>query len=338
MAEIEDPNFPTLMNWAKRQDPSGGIASIVNILEKRLPILQHMPFQEGNLPTGHRVTRSSGSLPAASWRKLNAGVSPVKADTDQFDETCGLLETESVVDEALAALNGNGAAYRKSEDDLILEGIAQQFATALFYESVADNPERIHGLSCRYPATTGYDTSSYTLRGGDTAQDGGSADNRSVWLIDWAPRKVYGVFPKGTMAGLTKIDKGLQRIADPNDSAKHLYAWITQFKWYVGLAVEDYRYAVRCQWDPSDTSTFTSSSKSLVSSLQDMLNTIYDTNGNLRFYMDRTTKKRMDYELAIGGGTTNLLEFIDGGGRRQQAFMGVPIHITDVLTQESYIA
>ena len=65
------------------------------------------------------------------------------------------------------------------------------------------------------------------------------------------------------MAGLQKIDKGLDRIVDPNDSSKHLYAWITQFKWYVGLAVEDYRYAVRTQWDPSDTTTFSSSSKAL---------------------------------------------------------------------------
>lgn len=337
MATITDPNFPTLMNWAKRQDPSGGIARIVNMLSKRLPFLQHMPFQEGNLVTGHRITRTSGSLPAASWRKLNAGVAPVKADTDQFDETCGLLETESVVDEALAKLNGDGAAYRASEDDLILEGMAQQFATALLYESVADNPERIHGLSCRYPATSGYDTSPYVLRGGGAAQAGGSADNRSIWLIDWAPRKIYGIFPKGTMAGLSKIDKGLQRIADPNDATKHLYAWITQFKWYVGLAVEDYRYAVRCQWDPSDTTTFSATSKALVSSMQDMLNTIYDTNGNLRFYMDRTTKKRIDYELAING-TANLLEYIDEGGRRQQSFMGVPIHIADSLVQESYIA
>ncbi len=337
MATITDPGFPTLMNWAKRLDPSGGVARIVNVLEKRMPVLQHMPFMEGNLTTGHRITRTSGSLPAASWRKLNAGVSPVKADTDQYDETCGLMECESVVDEALAALNGNGAAYRQSEDDLIAEGMAQQFATALFYESVADNPERIHGLSVRYPATTGYDTSSYTLRGGSAAQSGGSADNRSVWLIDWAPRKIYGIFPKGTMAGLTKIDKGLDRITDPNDSTKHLYAWITQFKWYVGLAVEDYRYAVRCQWDPSDTTTFSATSKALVMSMQDMLNTIFDTNGNLHFYMDRTSKKRFDYELA-NSGTANLLEWIDMGGRRVQTFMGVPIHVDDTLVAESYIA
>ncbi|MCK8211848.1 hypothetical protein LW979_17555, partial [Erwinia amylovora] len=87
------------------------------------------------LPTGHQITQVGTALPSAAWRKINAGVPATKIDTEQFVEACGILEDESKVDRDLAALKGDQAAYRKKTDDVKREGIAQQFATATFYES-----------------------------------------------------------------------------------------------------------------------------------------------------------------------------------------------------------
>jgi hypothetical protein len=84
----------TLADWGKRKDPDGKIAVITELLSQTNPILQDMPFVEGNLPTGHRTTVRSG-LPSATWRLLNYGVQPSKSTTVQITDACGMLETYS---------------------------------------------------------------------------------------------------------------------------------------------------------------------------------------------------------------------------------------------------
>src|SRR5436190_10241112 len=126
MSTITDSGFPTLLNVAKRLAPNGSIATdIAEILNKELPLLEDMPWKEGNLPTGHRVTSRTG-LPSPSWRKLNQGLDPVKSETAQYDESTGMLEAFSKVDAALAALNGNTVAFRASEDKAFLEGFSDE--------------------------------------------------------------------------------------------------------------------------------------------------------------------------------------------------------------------
>jgi hypothetical protein len=328
MSTLSDSGFPNLVNIAKRMDPQGGIAEVTNILSKKLNILDDIPWVEGNLPTGHRITLAANGLPSASWRKLNAGVAATKGDTEQFDETCGMLEDESKMDVAAAELNGNGAAYRASEDKLKLEGFAQQFATALFYESAASNPERIQGLTPRYPATSGYDSSSYTLAGTNAGTNA-----HSVWLITWEPRKIYGIYPKGSMAGLQRIDKGIQRVLDGSSNA--FYAYCTWFSWKCGIAVEDYRYAVRFQFDPDD-SNFDDTDRGLYIAMQKMLGTIYENTPQTRFYMDRTSKLKLDAQLMSND--HNVLTYLDSGGERIPTFMGVPIRVTDSLVAETAIS
>lgn len=340
MATLVDGGFPTLAHWAHMIDPQGNVARVTNLLTQELPILEHMPWKEGNLPTGHRITVTSEiGLPSGTWRKINEGISPTNVDTDQFDETCGMLEDESVVDVDLAQLNGDAAAFRRNRDDLKLEGLAQQVARSIFYESVMTNPERIHGLAPRYPSRSGYTSSGNVLRGGDAAEAGGSADNRSIWLVTWNPEKIYGIFPKGSNVGLQVMPVGggeAQRIPSPNDATKTLMAFVTRFKWKLGIAVEDYRYAVRLQWDPSDSTTFSATSKALVLSVQDMLSVIRKNDGNTHMYMDRTSKKRIDRELAANG-ESSLLSYLAEGGKRIERFMGIPIDICDALVAETPI-
>ncbi len=326
MAAITDTAFPNLANVASRLDPNGSIAHVANVLSKKNPILDDIPWIESNEMTGHRITQATTSLPSASWRMLNAGVSATKGETSQFVESCGRLEDESKIDEAIVELNG-GAAYRASEDMLKMEGFAQQFATSVFYESTSSNPERIHGLAPRYPATSGYSSSSYVLAGTNAG-----VNARSVWLMRWAERKLYGIYPKGTKAGLERIDHGKQRVLDSNSRA--FWAFVTQFIWRCGIAVEDYRYAVRTQWDPDDAE-MAAGEKGLYLKLSDALGTIYEPEGAV-FYMDRTSLNRLNAQLLAN--ENRPLEYIAYGGRRVPSFMGVPIRITDALVAETAIS
>lgn len=328
MATTADTGFPNLANVAARLDPDGSAAHVANVLSEKNPILEDIPFVEGNLPTGHRITQAANSLPSASWRQLNQGVAAQKADTAQYDESCGRLEDFSKIDEALVELNG-GAEYRESEDDLKLEGFAQQFATSVFYESVQTNPERIHGLAPRYSATSGITAANYVKVGTNA-----DANCQSIWLICWAPRKVYGIYPKGTKAGLERNDKGLEYVQSSASSLNSLYAYITQFVWRVGIAVEDYRYAVRFQWDPDD-SAMADTGFGIVLNMIDMLNTIFEPDGAM-FYMNRTSKTQLDQQLANAEG--NYLDYEERGGRLLPHFLGVPIRVCDALVAETAVS
>ena len=112
---------PTLLDLAKRTDPDGNIADIVEILNQTNEVLDDMVWLEGNLTTGHRTTIRTG-LPAPTWRKMYGGVQPTKSTTAQITDNTGMLEAYAEVDKALADLNGNTAAWRLSEETQHIEG------------------------------------------------------------------------------------------------------------------------------------------------------------------------------------------------------------------------
>ena len=114
----------TLADWAKRLDPDGRVPVVAELLSQSNEILEDCVFQEGNLPTGHRVTIRTG-LPSVYWRSLNQGVPSSKSTTAQVDESVGMLEAYCRVDKDLAELNGNTAQFRLSEDTAFLEAMNQ---------------------------------------------------------------------------------------------------------------------------------------------------------------------------------------------------------------------
>src|SRR5437867_3196411 len=172
----------TYIDWARRQDPfDGKTAVIIELLSQTNEILDDMLVMEGNLPTGHRTTVRTG-LPTATWRLLNYGVPTTRSTTVQVTDSCGMLETYSVVDKDLADLNGNTAAFRMSEDKAFLEGMNQQMASTLVYGNTAVNPERFMGFAPRYNSltTTTAATAYNVIDGGGT----GNA-NSSIWFVCW---------------------------------------------------------------------------------------------------------------------------------------------------------
>lgn len=229
----------TYADWAKRLDPDGKVDKIVNILSQTNEILDDMLVVEGNLPTGHRTTVRTG-LPQATWRLLNYGVAPTKSTTAQITDTCGMLETYSEIDIALANLNGNTNEFRLSEDQAFLEGMNQQMAGVLFYGNTGVNPERFMGLAPRYNTVTvaNAQTANNVIDAG-----GVGATNTSMWCIVWGANTVHGIFPKGTKAGLQMRDLGEWTTTDANGNKYQVYR--THFKWDIGLTLRDWRYAVR---------------------------------------------------------------------------------------------
>lgn len=241
----------TMMDWARRQDPSGRIATIVELLSQTNEILDDMLFIEGNLPTGHKTTVRTG-IPIGTWRLLNYGVALGKSTTAQIVDTVGNLEAESQIDRDLANLNGNTAEFRLSESQAYLEGLTQQMATTLIYGNTGTNPERFMGLAPRFNSTAAASSSANVLDAG-----GIGSDNTSIWLVTWGPNTCHGIFPKGSKTvGLMHEDKGEWRVYDTNNNP--YWAYVDHYKWEIGLSVRDWRYCARiCNIDVSDLTTTT---------------------------------------------------------------------------------
>jgi len=89
--------LPTYYDVAKRMDPDGGIAAVVELLAMDNPILEDAFAMEGNLTTGHQTTVRTG-LPAVTWRLLNYGVQITKSKTQQVSDTCGEMSAYSQID------------------------------------------------------------------------------------------------------------------------------------------------------------------------------------------------------------------------------------------------
>ncbi len=229
----------TLADWAKRQDPDGKVASIVEILSQSNEIIDDMLWVEGNLPTGHRTTIRTG-LPQATWRLLNYGVMPTKSTTAQITDACGMLEAYGEVDKRLADLNGNTAEWRLSEAMAFMEGMSQQFATTIIYGNQVTNAAVFTGIAPRYSTVN----PALAANAANVIDAGGTgSNNTSMYIITWGPNTCHGIFPKGSMAGLQHVDMGEHTLQLPDGS--RYQALRDHYTWDAGLTVRDWRYIIR---------------------------------------------------------------------------------------------
>ena len=329
---------PTLLDFARRMDPSGKIDKIVEILNLTNPILDDMVFKEGNLPTGHRSTIRTG-LPSPTWRKLYGGVQPTKSNTAQVTDNCGMLEDYAEVDVALADLNGNTQEFRLSEDKAHIEGMSQEMAATLFYGNEGTEPEAFTGLGPRF-------NDQAAANGGNiitSAATPDSTDNTSIWLIVWGDN-VHGIFPKGSQAGIRVTDKGQVTIEDANGSNGGRYeAYRTHYRWDMGLVVRDWRYVVRIQIDEEDLTKAASSGPDLIDLMAQATELVPSLNGGRPvFYCNRNVRSFLRRQIMnkVAGSTLTIEQITNGYGQKRTApmFDGIPVMRCDsILSNESGI-
>ena len=328
MAAINS-NQISLLDLARRRDPNGAVAQIVEQLTQRNAILQDSVWKEGNLPTGERVTTRTG-LPSVSWRRFNEGIDPSKSRVDQYDEATGMLEGMSQVDCELARLEGNEAAFRASEDVAFMQALNNELETAIFYSSTKTNPEKIMGLSPRLDSTSGNYGSQIIKHDGSAS----GADQTSIWLVKWGLDAVYCITPKGYPEGIEPHDMGEQLVTDAN--SKRYRAYVTNWTWKVGLVVKDYRSVVRiCN---VDVGNLAATGMALIQSMIKAYHQIYQPGtGRLAFYCNRTIGTYLHLQ-ALDSVKNSTLAISNVGGQPITTLLGIPVRETDaLLSTESVI-
>jgi hypothetical protein len=316
-------NNPTLLDVAKRTDPDGSIATIVELLAQTNDVLQDMTFIEGNLPTGNKTTVRTG-LPTPTWRKLYGGVQPTKSTTAQVTDSCGMLEAYAEIDKALADLNGNTAAYRLSEDAAHIEGMSQKMASTLFYGNEGTEPEAFTGLAPRFNSLSAENADNIVDAGGS------GSDNTSIWLCVWGPQTGFGIYPKGSRAGLQMTDKGQVTIENVDGQGGRMEGYRTHYRHDMGLTIRDWRYFVRIpNIDVSDLDTV-ANTKNLVNWMIQASERIPSFGkGRACWYVNRTIREKL--RLGILEKTASNLSWETVEGKRVMTFDDIPVRRTDAL-------
>jgi hypothetical protein len=313
----------TLVDLAKRQDPNGKIADIIEVLSMTNDHLTDMVFVQGNLPTGHRSTTRT-SLPGVGWRRLNEGTSPTKSTTAQADEQCAMMEAWSQCDKKIADLSDDVGAYRISESAAFLEAMGQEHASTLWYGNAATAPEEFTGFAPRYNSLSGTNAQNIINMGGT------GSDNSSIWLVCWGENSVHGIYPKGSTAGLMHEDKG---VVTSEVSGTLIDVYRDKYTWDTGLVVRDWRYVVRIANIDISALTTESSAADLYRGLIKATHRLPAMNGKCAFYMNRTVHQFLDIQsrdaVQVGGGLT----YENVGGKPVMSFRGIPLRRSDSLIE-----
>jgi hypothetical protein len=334
--------FITLVDLAKREDPDGTPAEIAETLTQQNSALEDMPWIESNMRTAHRSTIRVG-LPTIATRRFNEGVVPSKSTTDQIVDGIARLEGQSFIDVDLLANTGDPAATRKEEGSSFVEAMSQTQGELLFYGSEADDSSEYNGFGVRYTALS--DQQVLDATASPFTSGAATNDYSSIWLIIWAPGKVFGIYPRGSVGGMRHKDLGEMMVnVDTGAAAAQglgtpkMLAHGDQYKWDCGLVCKDRRYVVRI------ANVSVSDAKALNFSQQ---LTEYGTainylmmealhippsleGGRAVFYMNRGLCAAFD-KMSMAGANTNVYRTEDYNGRMVMSFRGIPIKKMDQL-------
>lgn len=318
-------NFPTYVDVAKRTDPDGKTARIVEMLAQSNEILDDAVVLECNDGTSHKTTMRTG-LPQGTWRRLYQGVQPEKSTTVQVADTCGMLQTYAQVDKKLIELAPDPAGFRLSEERPFMEGLTQTIAKTLFYGNQATETEKFTGLSARYNTVN-----TATAQTANNVVDAGGvgSDNTSIWLVVWGENTAHMLYPKGSKAGIQQEDKGQQTQVNADGSMYEVYR--TLWTWDAGLSVRDWRYVVRiANIDVSDIRSDTTKMKALISNMIDAEEKIPSLGmGRAAWYCNRTVRAALRKGI-LEKVAYNLTEETVSG-KRVTMFDGIPVRICDQL-------
>lgn len=334
-------SLPTLLDVNNATGPKGEYQTPIEMLAQSNEVIPDVYWETGNLPMGHKTTVQL-SLPTVSSRQINQGVSSGKGTTDQFIDSCAVLESYSIIDSLVLAGQTDPTAYRMGQRAAWMEAYAQKFTDLLFNGNAITTPSDFTGILPRYNDTDGSTGSAIIDAGGS------GSDNADMVLIGWGPRAVAGIIPSGIPAGLTVDDKGeipWQTSTTAGAANSAFLAYIEWYRWVCGLSIRDWRWIVRiANIDLSDltelkttqspyvlTTTPPANQTLLLNMMALAIQKVPRDRSNVRmaFYTNRTVQYGLQIMAMSRASSQITFEMVDG--KPVTSFQGVPIRTVDKL-------
>lgn len=323
---IKGAGYVTMLDVAKKGN------RVAEVLALKNSVLKDIPYTQMNEGTIHKESIRS-YLPSPVYRRANQGLAAAKTGIEERTFSASHFESRSSIDQAVAERGGMDRVKinRWNQAQGHIQGMAIEHARNLFYGSPSGEGIKEPGLSdIYYTVSTSVNTSKNVID-----FTGSGSDNTSVWLVNWGPDSIFGIYPAGTQAGLSRTDYSaggkLVQIPmnDASGNASNYYGYDEIFKIDHGLCVKDWRQAARiCNIDVSDFSG--ASPADLLAAMITAMYKLDDVSGAV-FYCNRLVHAVM-HKLALaqvkaGGGLT----FMNYGGEQVLSFNGIPVRICDSI-------
>jgi len=342
------PGLMTYAEWALRMDDTGKISTLVNLLSQNNGIMADCLALEcttGNVYEYTQVVK----LPPVGRRSYNAGVPASLAGVAKQVTTAVEYADWTKLDKSLAELGGSLNELRATEDALHMEALSQTVASDLFYANRATDPTAFTGLANIYNTVS---TSTSAIANNVIDLGGTGSTNTSMWMVTWGPKHIHTIFPKGMPAGMQHRDMGLLPSVDSN--GYEFLAYRTWLQMNIGLAIHDWRFAVRAANIDVPTLS-TGSPANLINALSRMMMKMpvqpvgvgpvqnSDSPGNMAvqlartvIYCNRTVYLALDQQAQ---NKTNLfLNMDEWDGHAVLTYRGIPIRVVDaILNTESRV-
>lgn len=338
--------WPTIADLTSRMDGAGKQRLIAEMLSQKISVTKDMPYNEASEIGGHSFVYRT-SIPAGSWRQVNAGVPYAKSTTDKSTIGIASLEDYSQVDRWLAEQSGDIDRFRENEDVAFIEGMGQTLEQTCWYGNSKANPAQFNGLSTFYNAIAGAQNGANVLNGGGTG-----TSNASLWLIGWSPRTIYGIYPRGSKAGLVMEDKA-DTVPGFDVLGNRFEAYTSWFRQQMAIVPEDWRFAARiANMDVTSAGLGGTNALDIFATnreLELLLPTLTAESSNVTetdapddpspgirpvYYSCRTVRRFADIQAMRQRNV--LLRIEDYAGRPVDSINGIPYRISDqLLTTES---
>jgi len=323
----------TLADVAKSKNKQ--IGKVAEVLVEHNEMLNDIPYMEMNEGTIHKEDIRS-ALPEVYYRKANQPIPASKSTIEERTFQATHFESKSQIDRAVAQRGGmDRVAYNRwNQAQGHLQAHANELASLMIYGSPSTSPLKTAGFFDIYSTLASTEeTSNQIVDAGGTG-----SDNCSILKVHWGERSVFGVYPKGTQAGLTRMDHSaggkLVKIPglDENGNAGDFWGYEEEFLTDHGLVVKDYRQAARIA--NIDVSNLVSGSGA--ADLIDLMisaNYKIDSlkNGKGVWYVNRTIEAHLHKQALTKVGAGAGLSFDNFEGKQILTFLGDPVRRMDAL-------
>lgn len=324
----------TLADVAKSKDKR--IGGVAEVLVQENPMLNDIPYMEMNEGTIHKEEIRS-SLPLVYYRKANQPIPASKTTTEERSFQASHFESKSQMDAAVASRGGaDRIAYNRwNQAQGHIQALGLEHAALTIYGSPFTTNTKAPGLMDVYSTLLSTEaTSAQVIDGGGTA----SSAMTSILRVHWGERAIFGVYPKGTQAGLKRTDRTpgdkLVQIlgTDVNSNNGFYWGYEEDFEVDHGLVVKDYRQASRV----ANIDPVTLKSGAAAADLIDLMISAHykifnPQNGVGAWYVNRTIEaflhKQSLTKVAAGAG----LRFDNYQGEKVLMFLGFPVRRADAL-------
>jgi hypothetical protein len=323
--------YVSLLDVAKKGD------KVAEVLTLKNKMMGDIPYTEMNERTIHKESIRA-FLPAPKYRRANQALAAAKSGIEERTFSAAHFESRSQMDARVANRGGADrvAVNRWNQAMGHIQAMANENARLMIYGSPSGEGNKDPGFADIYYTVN--TSTSETAKNVVNAAGSGS-DNTSIYLINWSPNSVFGIYPAGTQSGLKRTDYSeggklvqLQGL-DDTGAAGTFYGYDEIFEIDHGLVVKDWRQCARiANIDVSDLKAGTGTNPQLLDLLITAQYRLDDMAGAI-IYCNRTVHAMLHKQalasVKAGGGLT----FMNFSGETVLSFNGMPIRIQDAILE-----